>query len=368
MRIAQLAPLTESVPPKTYGGTELVVTLLTEELVKRGHEVTLFASGDSQTEGELVKCAPSALRLDGVPPHRWASYELTAILNLLDRQDEFDVIHNHMGYLPLPFLDRFRCPTVSTNHNGIASYVSEIYLAHRHLPYVAISDAYRRQNYGDDLNYVDRVYNGIDTNSFNIENGNGTTNGANKKGDYLLFVGRLSHAKGTAEAIEIAKTVGMPLIIAGKVDHADKEYFHTKVEHLLDKDGVEYIGEVDHPQKVKLYHGAKAVLCPINFDEPFGLVFAEAMAAGTPVVARDRGSAREVLSDGETAIIGTSVEELVRRFPELDNIASDACIERARSLFDVQRMTDDYEKVYKRLIDVFDQKKTRVTASTGKVR
>lgn len=341
MRIAQLAPLVESVPPEGYGGTELVVHLLTEELIKRGHEVTLFASADSNTSARLIPgCSEYLRKMEGNNRHRWAAYDIRLLLKLKDMQDQFDVIHNHSGWQALPFAGCFNIPMVTTNHNPIGDYSQDIYLSYGQLPYVSISDAYRQYNFGDKLNYVETVYNGIDTALYNRPR--------LKSLDYLVFLGRLSKAKGTADAVKIARSVGMPLKVAGKVDVSDQQYYENEVLPELHS-GVEFIGEVGPEQKAELLSGAYAVIYPIAFEEPFGLVMAESLAAGVPVVALDRGSVREVLSDGETAIIGNSVEELIHRFGQVANLTEQACRARARKLFSKEQMACSYEQVFERV-------------------
>lgn len=343
MRIAQLAPLVEAVPPHGYGGTELVVSLLTEELVARGHAVTLIASGDSQTSARLLAIVPEALRRQNIPERRWAAYDLRAMLKLEELAGQFDVVHNHMGWQALAWLRRLSVPSVTTNHNPVKDYCAPIYLACGSLPYVSISNAYRRFNYPDRLNYVATVYNGIDIERFDTL--------SDTVRSFLLFLGRVCPDKGTAEAIRIAQAVGLPLKIAGKLDANDRSYFESSVKPHLRSPEVEYLGEVDHQGKVELYRHAIALINPINFEEPFGLVMAEALASGTPVVALNRGSVSEVVSDGETAVVGESVDELIRRFPEVEKIRADACKRRARALFSKQKMADGYERVYRYLTE-----------------
>ncbi len=344
MRIAQLAPLIESVPPKGYGGTELVVSLLTEELVKRGHQVTLFASGDSVTSAELVSVTNESLRNDSdVKEYQWSAYDLRNLLKLKEMCAEFDIVHNHIGFPALPFLDTLPIPVVSTNHNLIKGYFREIYFAYQNLPYVAISDAYRNLNYPEAINYVRTIYNGIDTSKYFCD--------VEKKREYLLFLGRLSNDKGTAEAIKMAQMLGYPMIVAGKVDAADQVYFDEKVKPLLHDKSIEFVGEVGEEEKIQLFSKAIACIYPINFDEPFGLVMAESLASGTPVVALNRGSVSEVISDRETGIIGTSVEELVKRFPEIENISRQACRNRAKKFFSKDRMAQSYEHLFELLIE-----------------
>jgi glycosyltransferase involved in cell wall biosynthesis len=340
MRIAQLAPLVESVPPSGYGGTELVVSLLTEQFVKEGHEVTLFASGDSQTSARLVSVEDTPLR-NHFPIHRWNAYDIRLLLKLVEMQDEFDIIHNHMGYQALPTLCELRKPMVTTNHNLVKDYCRPIYFAYGKSPFVAISEAYRRLNYPEKLNYVDVVYNGIDLEPYQFN--------ADAKRDYLLFLGRICQDKGTAPAIEIAKKLGLPLKIAGKIDTEDGDYYEKNVKQHIGGN-IEYVGEVNMQQKIRLYSGAIAVVYPIDFEEPFGLVMAESLACGTPLMAFDRGSVREVLSDGETAVIGNTVDDLVARFPEIEKISAQTCRNRVENLFSKEVMARNYLNVYSTLV------------------
>ncbi len=345
MRIAQLAPLTESVPPKTYGGTELIVSLLTEGLIGAGHEVTLFASGDSETAAKLVSVAPKALRLDeSVPMRRWSAYSLLQLNEFENRQDDFDVIHNHMGYEAFALLTRSKLPSVTTNHNPIKDYCAPLFLSNADLSYVSISNAYRRLNYPDKLNYAATIYNGID-----IAPHLKPIDSEVPDRKYLLFLGRVCVDKGTEVAIDIARKIGLPLKIAGKVDEADRHYFETLIKPKLDPPDVEYIGEVNFAQKLRLYAGAIAVVYPIAFDEPFGLVMAEAMASGTPILGFDRGSVSELVRDGETGILGKTADELVKRFDEIGKISNEKCRERARDNFSKERMVSEYIKLYESL-------------------
>lgn len=341
MRIAQLAPLVESVPPRGYGGSEQVVSLLTEELVKRGHEVTLFASADSVTGAKLVACSQSGLRRGGVVPTRWPAYDIKALLTLESMQGDFDIVHNHMGYQALPFLRNLSCPSVTTNHNLVRDYCRDVYLRCRELPYVAISESYRKENYPKKLNYQATIYNGIDIGGYEYLE--------DAKRTYLLFLGRLCAAKGTAEAITMALALGLPIKLAGKIDKNDQEYFDRRIGPLLNKSGVEYVGEVTGMQKVKLYSNAIATLSPVQFDEPFGLVLAESLASGTPVAAFRRGAIPEVISDGETGIIGDNVEDLLARFGEILKISPATCRKRAQQCFSKERMADQYEALFERL-------------------
>lgn len=342
MRIALLASNEECVPPRGYGGTELVVSLLTEELVSRGHDVTLFATGCSQTSAKLVSEIDEPLRSTGEPARRWAAFDIRQLLQLRRRAAQFDIIHNHMGWQALPYLEELECAVVSTNHNPIKSYDRPIYMQYKHLPYVSISDSYRRLNLPEHLNYVGTVYNGIDVSKFSMK--------PKQERSYLVFLGRLSHDKGTAESIEIARRLSLRLILAGKVDPADQEYFDQFVKPHIDEESVKYIGEVGLEEKADLLSGAIATVYPINFEEPFGLVMAESLASGTPVMAFDRGSVRELLSDGETAVIGKTTDEVLKRFPEIASMQPEKCRRRVELLFSHQRMVDEYESLYARMI------------------
>jgi glycosyltransferase involved in cell wall biosynthesis len=340
MRIAQLCTNVECVPPSGYGGTELVVHHLTEELIKRGHEVTLFASGDSKTKARLISITKQSLRTSNRKQTQWQAFDMRTLITMSSMEREFDIIHNHMGYQALPFLANLRRPCLSTNHNPVKDYCAAIYLQYSQLPYVSISNAYRKYNYADELNYIATIYNGIDLNNYALPK---------TKGNYLLFIGRIGYDKGTAQAIEIAQALNLPLKIAGKIDSNDKEYFNQRVKPHLSKK-IEYVGEIDLITKSELYAGAIAVVYPIQFEEPFGLVMAEALASGTPIMAFDRGSVREILSDNETAVIGSSTKDLIDRFAEIEKIKPETCRERAKSLFSKEQMVTNYEKAYLTLV------------------
>lgn len=342
MRIAQLSPLAESVPPSGYGGSELVVSLLTEGLVERGHDVTLFATADSVTSARLVSCTDLGLRNSGEPANRWVAYDLQSILSLKRMLSEFDVIHNHMGYVALPFLNDFPQVVVSTNHNPVKPYCAPIYMYYRDLPYVAISDAYRQINFAKELNYVSVIHNGIDLQSFKFD--------PETKRSYLLFLGRICSDKGTAEAINIARAVGLPIILAGKVDKNDEQYFESEVKPLLRAPSVEYVGEISFEEKQRLYSSAIATMCPIKFDEPFGLVLAESLASGTPVVALKRGAVPEIVDDGKSGVIDNTISKLIFRFGEIEKMSNKYCRDRAELLFGRDSMVEKYEALYNDLL------------------
>jgi len=347
MRIALLAGSVESVPPLDYGGTELVVSHLSDALVDAGHEVTLFAAGDSRTKAKLVAVNDYSLKWDNnIKTSDWPAYELRSLIKLQEMQTQFDIVHNHMGYLALPFLEQLKVPTVTTIHDAIKPFTAPIFLKYANLPYVAISEAFKRLNYADKLNYKAVIYNGINVSEFISDEEEEVV--PTRK--YLLFLGRICRDKGTMEAIEIARKLALPLIIAGNLEEADEPYFRTYVEPYLEPGKIDFIGDVDYSKKLALFLGAIAVLYPIAFEEPFGLVMAEAMASGTPVLALDRGSVREVLIDGKTAVIGHSVAELITRFGEIARIDPKECQLRALDMLSVRKMTAAYEKLYHRLL------------------
>lgn len=340
MRIAQVAPLWERVPPPAYGGIELVVGLLTDELVQRGHDVTLFASGDSISLAKLESVHPQALRLDPTIKE-YGIYEMLHLSRVYEKASEFDIIHSHMGCAALPYTKLVKTPTIHTLH-GIFTPDNEKMFTHaRSQPYVSLSDAQREPRL--DLNCVATVYNGIDLSIYKFHE---------KPQDppYLAFLGRISPEKGTHLAIEIAKRSGWRLKIAGKVDVVDVKYFEQEIKPLIDGKQIEYLGEANHEQKNELIGGAVATLFPITWREPFGLVMVESMAAGTPVIAMNLGSTSEVIADGKTGFLCQSVDEFVEAIDKAAQLNRHTCREHVRNHFSVQRMTDGYEAVYEQIL------------------
>jgi glycosyltransferase involved in cell wall biosynthesis len=340
MRIAQVAPLWETVPPPAYGGIELVVALLTDELVRRGHEVTLFASGDSTTLAQLESVHPRALRLDPTVKE-YAIYEMLQLGQVYQRAGEFDIIHSHMGCAALPYTGLVKTPTVHTLHGIFTPDNEKMFNYAKKQPYISISYAQREAKM--DLNCVATVYNGVDVGSYIFHP---------KPQDppYLAFLGRLSPEKGPHLAIEIAKKAGYRLIMAGKVDVVDVEYFETEIKPHIDGEQVLYQGEANHTQKNALMGGAVATLFPITWREPFGLVMIESMAAGTPVIATNMGSVPEVIADGKSGFICNTVEECVAALGRIHEIDRQACRNHVNQRFSAQRMTDGYESVYQEII------------------
>lgn len=340
MRIAQVAPLWERVPPPGYGGTELVVGLLTDELVRRGHEVTLFASGDSLTLAKLESVHPRALRLDS-NVREYGIYEMLQLNWVYERASEFDVIHSHVGFSSLPFVNLVSTPTVHTLH-GIFTPDNEKMFKHaKRQPYISISDSQREPRL--DLNCVATVYNGIDVASHKFFS-------QPSEEPYLAFVGRLSPEKGPHHAIEIAKRSGWTLKMAGKVDVVDVEYFEREVKPHIDGEQIQYLGEANHVQKNELMGRARATLFPITWREPFGLVMVESMAAGTPVIAMKMGSTPEVIAHGKTGFVCESVDECVEAIDKAIVLDRNVCRDYVWQNFSAQKMADGYEAVYRQVI------------------
>ncbi len=340
MRIAQIAPLFEAVPPKLYGGTERVVYSLTEALVEMGHDVTLFASGDSETSAKLEPVWPRALRLD--PDIRdWVSTYAILMEYVRQRSDRFDVLHFHVDYWPNSLFSRQPVPFVTTLHGRLdLPEFAAVYRMFPDAPLVSISNNQRTPV--PDLGWAATVYHGMPQYLLTPQ--------PVASHDYFAFLGRISPEKGIERAIRIAQACGVTLKVAAKVDKADAEYFKAEVEPLLATGGVEFIGEINDAQKPEFLSGAKALLFAIDWPEPFGLVMIEAMACGCPVIAFRRGSVPEVMDDGITGFIVDNVEEAIAacgRLGELDR-------SRVRAQFDKRftsrRMAADYVTVYEELI------------------
>jgi glycosyltransferase involved in cell wall biosynthesis len=338
VRIAQVAPVWERVPPVRYGGIELVVSLLTEELVRRGHDVTLFASGDSITTAKLESVYRTARRAEMGS----TLTDIAHVSHAFDRADSFDIIQNHAGYLGVALARQVGTPVLTTLHGIFTEKNSPFFERFGDACfYNSISDEQRRQG-PEGMNYVGTIYNGIRVESYPYRE---------DKGDFFVNVSRISPLKGTHVACEMAHKAGVRLIIAGKIDAgSDTRYFEEKVEPLLDSDQVIYLGEVSEAEKRRLFAEAKGFLFPLQWDEPFGLVLAEAMACGTPVLSLARGSVPEVVVDGETGFVVGDVDELMGCLSRTGEIDPKACRARAESRFGVKRMTDDYEAAYEKIL------------------
>ncbi|MEH2044961.1 glycosyltransferase family 4 protein [Nostoc sp.] len=340
MRIAQIAPLWERVPPPAYGGVELVVGLLTDELVRRGHEVTLFASGDSISLGTLTSVHPRALRLDSTIKD-YGIYEMLNLASVYERAEEFDIIHSHIGHGALAYANLVKTPTVHTLHGTFNPDNEKMFSFGKKQPYVNISNAQREPRLG--LNSIATVYNGIDVSSYEFHS-------QPEDPPYLAFLGRISPEKGAHLAIEIAKETGWHLKMAGKVDVVDVEYFEKEIKPHIDGEQIEYLGEANHALKNALMGGAVATLFPITWREPFGLVMIESMASGTPVIAIKLGSTEEVISDGKTGFLCNNIQECISAIDRAIELDRYACRQYVENLFSVKHMTDGYEAVYQQII------------------
>ncbi|HWO42878.1 MAG TPA: glycosyltransferase family 4 protein [Candidatus Eisenbacteria bacterium] len=339
MKIAQVAPLYESVPPRFYGGTERVVSYLTEELVKAGHEVTLFASGDSVTRARLVASCRQALRLDEriTDPLAYHFIHLEQVFELASR---FDIIHFHTDYLHLPLARRTTTAHVTTLHGRLdIPDLVPLFQRFGGLPFVSISLAQRQPLSW--INWQGTVYHGLPVELYQASDG---------AGDYLAFLGRISPEKRVDRAIEIAKTAGMKLRIAAKIDRADRKYVDKRIRPLLDDPDVECIGEINDQGKQEFLGDARALLFPIDWPEPFGLVLIEAMACGTPVIAYPHGSVPELVVEGQTGFVVDTVDAAAAAVEKARHFDRARCRKIFEERFTAPRMARDYLEVYERLI------------------
>ena len=337
MRIAQVAPLFENVPPSQYGGTERVVSYLTEELVRQGHRVTLFATAGSRTSAELVPIVDRPLRGN---PH-WMLHALIQLERVVERAEDFDVLHFHTDHLHYPLLRYLPVPAVTTLHGRLdLPGLEPLHEVYSDAAVVSISDAQRSPL--PDARWVATVPHGLPPTLYRPGNGSG---------GYLAFVGRMSPEKRVDRAIEIARRAGLPLHIGAKVDPADRKYFEREIEPLLATPGVEFLGELNDRQKGDLLADARALLFPIDWPEPFGLVMVEAMACATPVLAFRGGSVEEILQAGVTGAIVDTVDEAVAALPSVLALDRARCREEFERRFSARRMAKDYVRVYERLMD-----------------
>jgi len=339
MRIAQVASLTESVPPRLYGGSERIVSYLTEELVRLGHDVTLFASGDSVTAAELAPCVRVALRLnravrDPIP------YFMLMMGRVAERASEFEIIHFHIDQFQMPLFRPMASRTVTTLHGRQdSSDLKALYAGFPEMPLVSISNAQRAPI--PHANIVATVYHGLPLKLLRPT--------YHPRGGYLAFLGRISPEKGIEQAIAIARAFGMPLKIAAKVDKVDEAYFRGMVAPLLDEPDVEFVGEIDERAKSEFLGEAQALLFPIDWPEPFGLVMIEAMACGTPVLAFRNGSVPEIIDD-VTGRIVSSIDEAMLALPEVIALDRRTVRRRFEERFSATRMAKDYVNVYRKLL------------------
>jgi glycosyltransferase involved in cell wall biosynthesis len=337
LRIAQVSPLYERVPPALYGGTERIVGFLTEELVKRGHDVTLFATGDSRTKAKLVAPAPRALRLDDQPRDDLA-FHLLELARVFERPRDFDIIHCHIGHLAFPFSRLAGASALHTLHGRLD--LPDTFPVFRHFrdePLVSISHAQRRPFKGLGVTWAGTVYHGLPLAKYPF---------APARGSYLAFLGRISPEKRPDLAIALAKRLGVTLKIAAKVDPVDQVYFDRDIKPLLDHPLIEFIGEISEDAKADFLGRALALVFPIDWPEPFGLVMIEALACGTPVIARGCGSVPEIVLDGRTGFVVDTLEDMEGAVKALDRIDRAECRRDVVRRFSVERMVDGYESIY----------------------
>ncbi len=341
LKIAMVAPIAERVPPKKYGGIERVVHALTEELVRRGHEVTLFATGDSITSAKLEYVYPRALREAKIKDtHGLSEWTIYHILSAYMRQQQFDIIHDHnslLGLLPAQFA---KTPTIITLHGPITPNNKRLYEKVTNPYLVAISRS--QTQHVPNVKIADTIYNGL-----NLE----TCPFSKTHKGYLLFVGRISMEKGTHYAIDVASDLHLPLIIAAKLDEVDKEYFKDYIEPRINGEQIRWIGEVDEAERNKLMSEAMALLHPVTWREPFGLTLIEAMACGTPVIAFNKGSIPEIVINGKTGFVVNDVEEMITAITQISQIDRRECRRHVLKHFTAKKMSDNYEQLYFRILE-----------------
>jgi len=337
MRIAQIAPLWISVPPKTYGGTELIISWLSDELVRRGHEVFLFATGDSKTKAKLIPVWPVSLwKANLRAPHAVFSLMYKKVIEM---QDQFDIIHDHCEFYTCPYSKFLKVPIVTTLHHPLTEETITLYKKFPNINFVALSKNQKKQAAG--VNIVKVIYNGLPLEKYPFNP---------KPKDYLLWLSRIGPDKGVAEAIDIAKLSGEKLIIAGNILPQYADYFEFRVKPLIDGKQIQFVGAADFKKKIELFKNAKAFLFPVKRPEPFGLVVIEAMACGTPVIAFKRASMPELIKNGENGFLVDSVEQACQAVKKIDKIKREVCREWVKENFNLRRMVNRYEKLYKKVL------------------
>lgn len=341
LRIAQLAPLWIPIPPRTYGGIELMIHHLTEELIRRGHDITLFASGDSQTSAKLVPILEKAIWLDHELKNIHAPV-MRMIKEMFDRFYDFNLIHNHFNFFMFPLSLRLDCPVfLSTVHHPVDQQYAEAMKAYHKARFVAISNDHRKSMEDLGVPVLDVVYNGIDHERYEFND---------KPEDYLLYLSRLNREKGVLTAIEVAKAVGKKLIVAGNsAGNAEWSFFMHELQPLLNGDNICFRGQVNFEEKIALLKNASALLFPIDRREPFGLVMIEAMACGTPVIAFRKGSVPEVVEHGKTGFVIDTKEQMVEAISKISSISRQSCRKRVEEKFTLKHMVDKYEEIYAKI-------------------
>lgn len=344
MKIAQIAPLWIPVPPYTYGGTELVVSWITEELVKRGHEVTLFASGDSKTSARLIPIWPKSLwRAHLHAPHAIFSLMYRKILEM---QDEFDIIHDHCEFYTAPYSKFLKPPIVSTIHHPMYEEIIALFKKFPNINYVAISKNQRKSAPG--VNFVKTIYHGLPLEEYPFN--------PHPK-DYLLWLSKITPEKGPAEAIEIAKEAGEKLILSGPILPGYGDYFDYRIKPLIDGKQIQFVGVADFQKKIDLFSNAKAFIYPVKRPEPFGLVVIESMACGTPVIAYKRGAMEEIIQNGKTGFLVSNKEEALEALKKIDKIKRIDCRKHIAKKFNLKTMVNKYEALYYKILKEKDEKR-----------
>lgn len=341
LKIAQVAPLIEPVPPKKYGGTERVVSALTEELVNRGHKVTLFASGDSKTSAKLVSVYPRSLR-EAKIKDLYGVNDL-ALLNtgiVYKNQDEYDIIHDHNSPLSLPIANNSNIPVVITIHGAFTATSRLLYSAFNNPKFICISKS--QASSGRNIEIEDVIYNGLKMENYPF---------SRESGGYMLFVGRISMEKGVHHAIEVSQILNIPLIIAAKLDVRDIQYFKEYIEPALSEGYIKWIGEVDEEERNRLMSKAVCMLHPVIWREPFGLTMIEAMACGCPVIGFNKGSIPEIIDHGKTGFVVNDIDEMIDSVLNIGSIDRAECRKHVLKNFNVAKMADKYEEIYFRILE-----------------
>lgn len=350
LKIAQIAPLWFAIPPKKYGGIERIVSFLTEELVRRGHDITLFASGDSKTKAKLISVYPESLIK---AKYNWQDpvWNLENLSEVFKKANDFDILHSHLDFWTLPFQDLTKTPVLHTLHNQLykASITREgerkparIQIFERHRKEMLAAFISKSQRLKSAVKFPQSwvIYNGIDVSQFKFNP---------KPQNHFIWIARIDPFKGIENAIRAVEITGAKLLLAGRLDPNKEEYFKKKIKpHLSRK--IRYIGELSQNELSKFYGSARALLYPIEWEEPFGLVMVEAMACGTPVIVFDRGSAKEVVKDKKTGFVVHSIDAMIKAMKKIDTIDRMACRKRVENHFSYQRMVSGYEKLYYKLI------------------
>jgi len=337
MRIAQVAPLWIPIPPYTYGGTELVVSWLCEELIKRGHEVTLFGSGDSRTKAKLVPIWPQSLwRANLRNPHAVFSLLYEKLISL---QDQFDIIHDHCEFYTAPYSKFLKPPIITTLHHPLTEETTILYKKFPNINFVAISKNQKKS--GPGINIVKTIYHGLPIEEYKFNP---------KPQNYLLWLSKIIPQKGIAEAIDIAKLSGENLIVSGNIPPEYGEYFEFRIKPLIDGKKIQFVGASDFPKKIELLKNAKAFIFPVKRPEPFGLVVIEAMACGVPVIAFKEGSMPELIEEGKTGFLVNNIEEACQALKKIKKISREYCREYIKKNFNLKRMVNRYEKLYKKIL------------------